>query len=271
MSLVKPEDFAKALKISYGTIRSKISRGGLLRNKNKLIDTEHPTNYSYLLEVNGGDQSVFEEYAIKPIGRTNVHKKSSPQNKKITNVIISKNDEEKTENDDLEKHSKIKGSVNITPSVSTEKTQKEKQFEKPTKLTDAEKLELKLHKIHNQSLLEIDMAERKAKLDNIQRTADIKRMQLEKIMGNTLPLDQVMSIMAINYKAIFKSFHAQLKNIASTMVQNLGGTKDDLNAIMIELEQALNHIKDTAKENSNDDIERLIDEYSQVRSRGERK
>jgi len=77
--------------------------------------------------------------------------------------------------------------------------------------------------------------------------------------------------MAINYKAIFKSFHSQLKNIASTMVQNLGGTKDDLNAIMIELEQALNHIKETSKENSNDDIERLIEEYSQVRSRGERK
>ena len=55
------------------------------------------------------------------------------------------------------------------------------------------------------------------------------------------------------------------------MVQNLGGTKDDLNAIMIELEQALNHIKETSKENSNDDIERLIEEYSQVRSRGERK
>jgi len=60
MSLVKPEDFAKALNISYGTIRSKISRGGLLRNKNKLIDTENPINYIYLLEVNGGDQSVFE-------------------------------------------------------------------------------------------------------------------------------------------------------------------------------------------------------------------
>jgi len=271
MSLVKPEDFAKALKISYGTIRSKISRGGLLRNKNKLIDTENPINYIYLLEVNGGDQSVFEEYAIKPIGRTNVNKKSSPPNKKITNVVISKNYEEKTENVVLEKPNKIKGSVNIAPSVSTEKIQKEKAFEKPTKLTAEEKFELNLAKQQRQTLLEIDIAQKQANLQNVQRTAEIKQMQLEKIMGNTLPLDQVMSIMAINYKAIFKSFHAQLKNIASTMVQNLGGTKDDLNAIMIELEQALNHIKETSKENSNDDIERLVEEYSQVRSRGERK
>ena len=268
MSLVKPEDFAKALNISYGTIRSKISRGGLLRNKNKFMDTENPINYIYLLEVNGGDQSVFEEYAIKPIGRTNVHKKTSPPNKKQTNVVISKKEvitpeksPPKSKKEENEKPSKIKGSVKVAPTVET----------KIPKLSPAEKIERDLAKLHNKSLLEIDIAKRQADLHNVQRTAEIKQMQLEKIMGNTLPLDQVMSLMAINYKAIFKSFHSQLKNIASTMVQNLGGSKDDLNAIMIELEQVLNHIKETSKENSNDDIDRLIEEYSQVRSRGERK
>lgn len=268
MCLVKVKDFGDALGISGGTIRSKISRGQLLRNKNNLIDTENPINFSYLLEVNGGDQKVFESYDIKPIGRANVAKKVSPPSKKQTKVVVpekkvenaSKNapDSKKT---DFEKPSKIKGSVNIAPTVET----------KIPKLTPEEKLEKDLAKRHNQTLLEIDIAKRQADLHNVQRTAEIKQMQLEKIMGNTLPLDQVMSIMAINYKAIFKSFHAQLKNIASTMVQNLGGTKDDLNAIMIELEQSLNHIKETARENSNDDIEKLIEEYSQVRSRGERK
>jgi len=240
----------------------------LLRNKNNLIDTENPINYSYLLEVNGGDQKVFESYDIKPIGRANVSKKVSPASKMIKKIVISAKgtsgvvklppNSKKTEN---EKPSKIKGSVNIAPTVEI----------KAPKLTPEEKIEKDLAKRHNQTLLEIDIAKRQADLHNVQRTAEIKQMQLEKIMGNTLPLDQVMSLMAINYKAIFKSFHSQLKNIASTMVQNLGGTKDDLNAIMIELEQALNHIKETSKENSNDDIERLIEEYSQVRSRGERK
>jgi len=268
MSLVKPEDFAKALNISYGTIRSKISRGGLLRNKNKLIDTENPINYIYLLEVNGGDQSVFESYAIKPIGRANVRNKSTSASKTIKNIIVSKKEvvipeksPPKSKKEENEKPSKIKGSVNIAPVVET----------KIPKLSPEEKIERDLAKRHNQSLLEIDIAKRQADLNNVQRTAEIKQMQLEKIMGNTLPLDQVMSLMAINYKAVFKSFHSQLKNIASTMVQNLGGTKDDLNAIMVELEQVLNHIKETSKENSNDDIDRLIEEYSQIRSRGERK
>lgn len=268
MSLVKPEDFAKALNISYGTIRSKISRGGLLRNKNKLIDTENQINYIYLLEVNGGDQSVFEEYAIKPIGRTNVHKKTSPPNKKQTNVVIYKKEVITPE--------KLPKKITPTQKVKSLKTNAEVTTRhtvetKIPKLSPEEKIERDLAKRHNKSLLEIDIAKRQADLHNVQRTAEIKQMQLEKIMGNTLPLDQVMSLMAINYKAIFKSFHSQLKNIASTMVQNLGGSKDDLNAIMIELEQVLNHIKETSKENSNDDIDRLIEEYSQVRSRGERK
>jgi hypothetical protein len=267
MCLVKVKDFGDALGISGGTIRSKISRGQLLRNKNNLIDTENPTNYIYLLEVNGGDQKVFEPYDIKPNGRANVSKKVSPPNKNATNVVVSKKQVSNlikspinSKKEVLAKPSKTNGSVNIAPSVET----------KISKLTLEEKFERELAKQQRQTLLEIDIAQKKANLNNVQRTAEIKQMQLEKIMGNTLPLDQVMSIMAINYKAIFKSFHAQLKNIASTMVQNLGGTKDDLNAIMIELEQSLNHIKETAKENSNDDIERLVEEYSQIRSRGER-
>jgi hypothetical protein len=268
MCLVKVKDFGDALKISGGTIRSKISRGQLLRNKNNLIDTENPINYSYLLEVNGGDQKVFEPYDIKPIGRANVAKKVSPPNKNQTKVVVSEKEVETAVKNAVvqkkavsEKPSKIKGSVNIAPTVET----------KIPKLSPEEKMERESAKRHNKILLDIDLAKKEADLKNIQRTAEIKQMQLEKIMGNTLPLDQVMSIMAINYKAIFKSFHAQLKNIASTMVQNLGGTKDDLNAIMIELEKSLNHIKETAKENSNDDIDRLVEEYSQVRSRGERK
>lgn len=268
MCLVKPEDFATALGISYGTIRSKISRGGLLRNKNKLIDTENPTNYIYLLEVNGGNQKVFEPYAIQPIGRANVNKKVSFATKKQTKVLVSVKKVETPpkavripKKPLLEKPSKIKASVNIDPAVET----------KIPKLSAEEKFDRELAKQQRQTLLEIDIAQKKANLNNVERTAEIKQMQLEKIMGNTLPLDQVMSIMAINYKAIFKTMHSQLKNIASTMVQNLGGTKDDLNSIMIEIEQILNHTRDKSKEAANDDIERLVEEYSQIRSRGERK
>ena len=124
---------------------------------------------------------------------------------------------------------------------------------------------------YNQTLLSIEIRKKKADLRLIERNAEIKEAQLEKIAGNTIPLDQVMSLMAINYKAIFKSFHSQLKNIASTTVQSLGGTNDDLHTVMKELEQVLNHIINKSKEKSQMDIDRLVEEYSEVRARGERR
>ena len=70
--------------LSYGTIRSKVSRKQLCCNRKGLIDTEHPLNFIYLVEVNGGDQSVFDKYALNG---TNVSKKSSVQTKRQENVL----------------------------------------------------------------------------------------------------------------------------------------------------------------------------------------
>ncbi len=267
MCLVKVKDFGEALGISGGTIRSKISRGQLCCNKNKLIDTEHPINFSYLLEVNGGNQKVFEPFDIKPVGRANVNKSFSSANKKQTKVSVPTKSGLKSENSVLAKPSKNGGSVKSSPAVNKKPVEKYT----PTKMTAEERFDRDVQKRHNQKLLEIDLEKKEADLRLIQRRGEITQMQLEKSMGNTLPLDKCISVMAINFKAVFKVMHSQLKNMTSTMVQNLGGTKEDYNNIMAEMEKHLNYIKETSQKNANDDIELLIQEYSEVRSRGERK
>lgn len=269
MGLVSKKDFGIALNISGGTIRSRISRGKLCCNKKGLIDTEHPTNYSYLVEVNGGDQSVFEPYLVST--RTKVVKKTNNatniirKNNNKVDVINSdtKNNTKNIKNSDFKKHSDNKGSVNIAPTVETKK--------KNIKLTAEERSEILRNKRYNDSILAFDIRKREAEVILKEREAELKQYELEKKAGNTLPLDQVVTMMSINYKAIFKSFHSQLKNIASTVVQNLGGSKDDLNSIMIEMEQHLNHIVKLSKEKSKVEIDKIIEEYSEVRSRGERK
>ena len=55
------------------------------------------------------------------------------------------------------------------------------------------------------------------------------------------------------------------------MVQQLGGSKEDLNSIMIEMENLLDTTVKDSKKKAKVDIDKLIDEYSEVRSRGERK
>lgn len=270
MSLVKPEDFAKALNISYGTIRSKISRGGLLRNKNKLIDTEHPTNFGYLLEVNGGDQSIFEEFDIKPIGRANVNKKVSPANKKETKVSIAIKDSEIdskkaviSKKTVFKEPSKNKGSVNIAPTVETK--------EKRIRLSPKELAEKEEQRKLNAELKDYDTRKRRADAEYRERESELKRMQLEKIAGNTLPLDLVNKLVSINCLAILTQFMSSLENMVAVTVEELGGNRSDNVRITNRVKVEFKKIVENCRTNAEREIENAVSEYSEVRSRGERK
>jgi hypothetical protein len=275
MALVSKKDFAEALNISYGTIRSKVSRKQLCCNRKGLIDTENPKNYIYLLEINGGDQSVFEKFRVDSKSLTNVNKKITLPRQTEKKVIVSKTIPKKqskiSESGDFEKVNDSEGSVNSSPTVETQKTTKKIIKETAPVLSVEERKIMLEQKKHNQVLLDFEKRKREAEVKLIERNAELKQWELEKKAGNTLPLDMIEKVIGINYKAVFKSIHSQTKNIAMVMVQKLGGSKDDLNSIMIELENILDKTVKDAEKKSNVDIEKLIDEYSEIRSRGERK
>ncbi len=278
MALVKVKDFGDALKISGSTIRSKINRGQLLRNKNKLIDTENPINFIYLIEVNGGDQSVFESFDIKPIGRTNVRRKITPQTKKQINIIIDDNSEiilpkkeVKTENSKNKEVNDSKGSVNIAPTVVTKNKKAIPVIENQTKLSLEEKREIQASKKARETLLELELRQKIANAQYKEREAELKQIQLEKIAGNTLPLDLVDTILTINLQTIFKVFNSELENIATISVEILGGTRDDLVRITKSQNVILNKLVETARTNANFEIDRAVAEYSETRARGERR
>jgi hypothetical protein len=251
MSIVSVKDFGIALNIKAGTIRSKLSRGQLLRNKNKLIDTENATNFGYLLEVNGGDQSVFDDYAIKPIGRTNVDKKVSPPNKKQTKVPISEN--------------------KIDSEVLESKKIKENVPEKRIRLSSKEIQEREEQKRLNQELKDYETRKKRADAEYRERESELKKMQLEKIAGNTLPLDLVKKIVTINCQAILIQFMSSIENMVSVTVEELGGNRADNVRIMNRLKVEFKKVVDNCGQNAGREIENAVSEYSEVRSRGERR
>lgn len=275
MSIVSVKDFGDALNISGGTIRSKISRKQLLRNKKGFIDTENPTNYIYLLEVNGGDQSVFEEYHQGVISKSKVIKKSIDANKSLQNitsaskkVISVKKPVSISEKIKIEKLNEIKGSVNIAPSLETKKIPQKKVVEK---LSLEEKREKEVERKARISFLDMEVRKKQADLSVVERNAEIKQMQLEKIAGNTLPLDITKTLLKVNLQSIMKTFKAELENIATISVEILGGTREDLVRITNEQDLILSKLIKIAKSNADSEIERIVNEYSEVRSRGERK
>lgn len=278
MKCVTVKDFGIALEVKGVTVRQRIVRGKLVKNGYGLIDIEDVTNFSYIVETNGGDLSVFDKYLVTHLNNTNLRKKVSPASKNIKNIIISEkrvitpeNLPEKAIKPVLEKPSKIGGSVKVVPSVDTKNSQQEIDFEKPVKLTEKEKKEQREAAITRKSYLDLDLRKKEAEVKLVERNAELRQWELEKKAGNTLPLNMIENVVAINYKAVFKSIHSQIKNIAMVMVQQLGGSKEDLNTILIEMESILDKTVKDSKKKATVDIEKLIEEYSEIRSRGERK
>jgi hypothetical protein len=275
MSIVSVKDFGEALGISGGTIRSKLSRKQLCCNKKGFIDTENPKNYIYLLEVNGGNQSVFDKYHQGVISKTKVVKKTVPPNKsfeklqspskKKVSVEKASAVSEKQENDNP---SNINTSVNIAPTVETKKTEPKKVTEK---LTLEEKRRLSEEKKANDLLLSFEIRKKEAEVKLVERNAELRQWELEKKAGSTLPVNMIEKVVGINFKAIYKSIKSQSKNIAMVMVQQLGGSKEDLDNILMQLDDILDGTVKDAEKKSSVDIEKLIEEYSEIRSRGERK
>ncbi len=243
----------------------------MLRNKNKLIDTENITNYQYLLEVNGGDQSVFAPYDLKPVGRTKVQKKVTPASVNEKKVTIAESSSKKTvlkeknkPKSDFQKPSNDGDSVRVAPAVDKPQIEVEK-------LSPEERKELREAKKKRETLYDIELRKKQADLDLQERTAEIKKMQLEKIAGNTLPLDLTKKILQINCQAILIQFLAQVENMVAITVEEFGGTRADNVRITTELKKHFKKTVETCETAANREIEIAVAEYSEVRSRGERK
>jgi hypothetical protein len=279
MSLVKILDFCEALAVKEGTVRSKISRGQLVCNEKRLIDTQNPINFIYILEVNGGNQTVFEKYHVVSSTDTNIRKKVSPKTKNTLNNVKT-NALEKTpikkavipEKPKNKKPNEIKGSVKVAPSHKTTISEEKKEvIKKEITLTPEEKKKKRFEEKMNTTFLEFERRKKEADVQLQERKAELAQWELEKKAGNTLPLNMIENVIAINLKAIFKNNLSLANNVAYVIVNQLGGTKEDLHTIRTELENVFDKtVKDIEKKTSVD-IEKLIDEYSEIRSRGERK
>lgn len=268
MGFVTVKDFGEALGVNGVTVRQRIVRGKLVKNEYGLIDVTNPINYSYVVETKGGDLSIFDSYYKSVDSLANVIKKSTLANKSLKNVVVNKKEVAIVENVDLKEVNENKALGNSVQAVESQKNDPKKIEQK---LSTEEKRIMSEQKKTNALLLSYDLRKKEAEVQLVERNAELKQYELEKKAGNTLPLDMIEKVIGINYKAVFKSVHSQIKNIAMVMVQQLGGSKEDLQSVMIEMENILDvTVKDSQKK-AKIDIQKMIDEYSEVRSRGERK
>jgi len=135
-----------------------------------------------------------------------------------------------------------------------------KSKEKPTGLTASQ-----------QVYTQLDLRTKIATAEAKENESELKRIQIDKIAGKLLPVELVEKIFTINIQGVFKTFEGELENIASIYVEVLGGSRTELAEIIGKQREVLAKAIQKAKDDAEHEIEIAVDDYKQVRSRGERK
>ena len=135
-----------------------------------------------------------------------------------------------------------------------------KPVERPTGLTAQQK-----------QYADIDLRTKIAAAETKEREAELKRLQLEKLAGNLLPVDQVEKIIVVNVQAILKNFRSERDNMALVMVERFGGNRKDLVEITTALDKIMDVVISKAEKDANYELDIAVSQYQEVRSRGERK
>lgn len=147
-----------------------------------------------------------------------------------------------------------------TQKVSVESSVLKKTVEKPTGKTKEQ-----------QQYADIDLRTRIAAAETKEREAELKRLQLEKLAGNLLPVDQCEKIIVVNVQAILKNFRSERDNMALVMVERFGGSRKDLVEITTALDKIMDVVISKAEKDANYELDIAVSQYQEVRSRGERK
>ena len=112
-----------------------------------------------------------------------------------------------------------------------------------------------------QILVDIELRKKRADVDLVERSSELKRIQLEKQAGNLLPLDLVEKCLIINVQSIIKGFKTERDNMSRIVVEKFGGTRKDLVDINLELDKILDIVVKKAKKDASYELENAINTY----------
>jgi hypothetical protein len=133
---------------------------------------------------------------------------------------------------------------------------------KRAKLTQREKDELS-----RMSLLDsYEIRTKKADAELKERTAELKKLEIEKKAGELLPVDLVRKIIGINNKSIFINMEQEIRNQAGMMAKD----REELAILEKEMQKSLTISVKKAKDDMQAELENAINEFMDTRGRGQK-
>lgn len=240
MSLVTRAEWAEICKTNAATVNTNIARGKItvLKSDKRMLDTENPLN------------KIFKKNQIAIANKKLADERAEKKNQKASGFeeAIKKAAEDlNLDEDELDE-------IYSKPETPKQKKAREQQNEDDDQSTSW------------------DLMKKKADALKATEQAKLATLQVEKLMGNLMPVDLVEGILRTNIQHIFKEFENELINIASIYCDILAsGDRGKLSEIIAKIRAKLNETINRTKTNSAKEIENVIEDYAETRNRGEKK
>ncbi len=116
----------------------------------------------------------------------------------------------------------------------------------------------------------LDLQIKNLAIEKAEQEVELNKIKIAKLNGTVIPTDLVKVVIAQHSKSITTSFHQGCDNFIMTIAKISGMNREDVAKLRGELIGIVNQsVKDSIKI-SKENLENIIDEYSQQRGRGEK-
>ena len=250
MSIVTRIEFATICKTTPAIINTNISRKKISTTpgNKRMIDTENPLNKIFKKnQIAIEKQKAAEVKVEKMQGRVDAKKEQFVKADTFKDAIKSAAEDLGLDDDDIDE---------IFTEEETPKQTKARQNQNR----------------RDEEVVDWDMRKKMADALKAERAAELAQPQVDKLMGNLMPVDLVDGIMRVNIQDIFKSFENELINLASIYCDVLaGGDREKLAEVISKIRVKLNDTIQRTKTSTAQEIENVIESYAETRNRGERR
>ena len=243
MSDVNRKIFAELAGLSSGNLSNYIKRGKIIPNDDGTIDTEFELN------------KIFLENRKKL--------KEEKDNLKPKEEVIQ----------DLPFLEEVMEEVEIEPEpepILEPQVFPQKKEKKPSKLllpvkekaaaTPPVEIILNGEKVNAK---ELALRKQVADVLKVERDAEKKKLEIEKLQGKLMPIELVEQILSINLNTVFKEFEASIFSQVQMFIPS--NDREEIATATEKIRFSLSDVIEKAREESADQIEAIINDYSQSR------
>ena len=119
----------------------------------------------------------------------------------------------------------------------------------------------------------LNLAEEKKKweIEKLKQSTRKEKLQVEKLSGNLLPIDETSHVLNFVVSNFTGSVRSHVTSFLSLIVKELGGTDEDYKKYMDQFDEGMVEFAENAIEEIASGLDGVVEQYQEVRGRGERK